>query len=371
VRVDRAAGERLVSVREGSYGTTAVVEDGHDRWITVNNSYVLGGAAATGEQKWQGHLPLLLHPAPKRAAFIGLGTAITMSPARVHPLETIVGLEIVPDVVRAAREDFADANDRILEDPRVSVAADDGRNYLAMPPMAFDVVVGDLLVPWRPAEAALYSREHFEAVRGALAPGGIFCQWLPLYQLSAPQLEIVLRTFTSVFPETTVWRGNFLPDAPTLALVGHTKAGPLDVTGIEERAATIAAAHAAANPFLAHPAGVWLHLVGPLPSRGAGAPGPGLINGDDEPWIELWSRESRTPIVGTPLLARLGPLVQAPLEGTPLASLDAAQRALRDKGWALAQASQERSAAGATRVVEILRTLPAALRRALAVDEGR
>src|SRR5687768_15520699 len=58
VRVRAAAGQRLISVREGTHGTTAVIADDRDRWITVNNSYVLGGTAASEEERWQAHLPL-------------------------------------------------------------------------------------------------------------------------------------------------------------------------------------------------------------------------------------------------------------------------------------------------------------------------
>ena len=174
----------------------------------------------------------------------------------------------MPEVAIAARQDFADVNDRVLEDPRVTVVIDDGRNYLASAPQAFDVIVGDLLVPWRPAEAPLYTQEHFESVRRALTEEGVFCQWLPLYQLSPEQLAIILRTFVDVFPDTTLWRGNFLPDEATLALVGHRGSRPLMPAAIDARLQALAAS-TDANPFLAHPAGMWLLLGGPVEGRHA------------------------------------------------------------------------------------------------------
>jgi spermidine synthase len=119
IRVRSAAGERLVSVREGTYGTTAVVTDDHERWITVNNSYVLGGTGAIDEERWQGHLPLLLHPSPRRVAFLGTGTGITAGAALLHSVERIVALEIVPEVAIAAREDFPEFNSRVMDDPRL------------------------------------------------------------------------------------------------------------------------------------------------------------------------------------------------------------------------------------------------------------
>jgi spermidine synthase len=366
VRVRAADGERLLSIREGSYGTTAVIADAHDRWITVNNSYVLGGTAAAGEERWQAHLPLLLHPAPRRVAFLGLGTGITAGAALHHPVETVVALEIVPEVVGAAREDFADVNGRLLDDPRVAVVTDDGRHYLASPPHPFDVIVGDLLVPWRPAEAPLYSREHFESVRRALAEGGLFCQWLPLYQLSGEQLAIIARTFLDVFPHATLWRGNFLPEEPTVALVGHLGSRPLDPAAIDERIRTLAARSDSGFPFLAHPAGVWLLLAGPLKPEVPGL-SAGHRNSDSRPWVELLSRDqaSSAPDSWLPLLNRIA---EEPLEGTSLERLALDHRAWRAAGTDLSRASFARSAEGKDTVLAILRTLPPELRRALGAD---
>jgi spermidine synthase len=363
-----ATGQTLVSVREGTHGTTAVLADAHDRWITVNNAYVLGGTAARQEERWQAHLPLSLHPSPRRVALIGLGTGITAGAALLHPVEHVVALEIVPEVAVAAREDFAEANARVFEDPRVRVVIDDGRNYVASSPEGFDVIVGDLLVPWRPGEAALYTQEHFESVRRALAPGGVFCQWLPAYQLSPEQIAVLVRTFVEVFPAASLWRGNFIPDAPTLALVGHVGSGPLETARIDARVQALSARDA--NPFLGHPAGLWLYFVGPVTARMplvAGAP----RNRDDEPWIELASPRHAhrgSAASGDALAPLLEEVARAALDGTPFRQLDERHREWRTAGAALARASQARGADGEQRVLAILRTLPPELQRSLEAD---
>ena len=371
VRVLAARGQRLISVREGTHGTTAVIADERDRWITVNNSYVLGGMASSEEERWQAHLPLLLHPSPHRVALLGIGTGITAGAALLHPVEHIVALEIVPEVATAARQDFADVNSRVMEDPRVEVVIDDGRNYLASAPRTFDVIIGDLLVPWRPAEAPLYTQEHFESVRRALTPEGVFCQWLPLYQLSPEQLAIILRTFLDVFPEASLWRGNFIPEAPTLALIGHLGSRPLPPAAIDARVRALAAS-SDSNPFLAHPAGLWLYLVGPLKAGMpwiAGAP----RNRDGEPWIELLSPVSHAgrdhAVLGQGRVTPLLDLVtEARLENSPLRGLDDQHQAWRASGAALSRASEDRTTDGEQRVLAILRTLPPELQRALDVD---
>ena len=371
VRIQAASGQRLISVREGTHGTTAVIADERDRWITVNNSYVLGGTAASEEERWQAHLPLLLHPSPRRVALLGLGTGITAGAALLHPVDDIVALEIVPEVAIAARQDFADVNSRVMDDPRVRVVIDDGRNYLASAPQAFDVIVGDLLVPWRPAEAPLYTQEHFESVRRALTAEGVFCQWLPLYQLSPEQLAIIVRTFLDVFPEASLWRGNFIPDEPTLALVGHLGSRPLPFEAIDARVRALAAS-TDSNPFLAHPAGMWLYLVGPLKAGMpwfAGAP----RNRDGEPWIELLSPVSNAgrdhAVLGQGrVTSLLEQVAEGPLEDSALRRLDDAHQAWRAAGAALSRASEIRTAEGEQRVLAILRTLPPELQRSLEVD---
>ena len=371
-RVRTDLGERLVSVREGSYGTTAVVEGPHDRWITVNNAYVLGGTAAAGEERWQAHLPLLLHPSPRKVAFLGFGTGITAGAALLHPIERVVALEIVPEVAAAARADFADANGGVAEDARAELVVDDGRHYLAATPHAFDVIVGDLLVPWRPGEAALYSREHFDAVRRALSPNGLFCQWLPVYQLSGEQLRIAVATFADVFPRSTLWRGNFLPDHPILALVGHLDPDPVAAARVDDAVRALAPALDLSHPFLQHPAGFWLFLVGPVDPAMAWLAGA-RRNTDAEPWLEILGPSAHASGVPAtfargPLLDILSGVLDRPLGGTPLAGLGREHLEWRSAGMSLARASQVPGEEGASHVLTLLRRLPRDLQDALGVE---
>jgi spermidine synthase len=240
---------------------------------------------------------------------------------------------------------------------------DDARRFTARTPERFDVVIGDLLVPWRPGEAALYTRDHFVQVRRALAPGGLFCQWLPLYQMSDEQLGIVLRTFVEVFPQTTLWRGNFLADAPTLALVGHTARTPLDVAQIDARVRALAVTEGARSPFLSHPAGFWLFLVGSARADAAWLAEDPRRNSDAEPWLELLSPGARGSAGG----ARFT-VATAGLDEGPLRSLGPAQREWTARGAALAEAGSVPGEEGQRRVHGLLQGLPIELRRALELE---
>jgi len=345
-RFDPGRGQQLVGIFEGVQGTLAVLQDEHSRWATFNNHYTLGGTASTGDERQQAHLPLLLHPAPRTAAFLGLGTGITAGAALLHPLEKLTVLEILPEAVEAAREHFGHANYNVIGDDRAEVLVGDARAFIRCSGRRFDVIVGDLVTPWRPGESLLYSQEHFEAVRRALEPGGLFCQWLPAFQLTEESFTIVTATFLDVFPDATLWRGDFLPDQPALALIGTSGGCKLDPAAVAVRASDLATRLDHANPYLADPAGLWLFLVGPLD---AGDPRlrAARRNRDARPWLELITPLTQqdvrgganAPLVGARLKPILDQIRRQPIAGTMLELLSPAELELRDAGAALWHAS--------------------------------
>jgi spermidine synthase len=360
-------GEVLLALKEGSHGIVAVVEKGPSRRIKLNNYYVLGGTASTGDERLQGHLPLLLHPTPRRVAFLGLGTGITAGAALLHPVEHITAIEMVPEVITVAREHFAQANLRVLDSLRVDVVAEDARNYLLGSTHQFDVIVGDLFVPWHRGESSLYTADHFTAARHALAPGGIFCQWLPLFQLSEEEFNIVTATFLDVFPHATLWRGDFAPDAPAVALVGQLDATALDPAVIDRRLHEMNPDDA--NPALVHPAGFWMLLGGSLERRDERFV-RARRNRENEPWLEILgplnhagSARGAAPLfVGRRLETFLDELRARPLSGTLLSRLPDEVVRWRTAGAKLAEASiltfENRQNEGETLLKQTVRTLP-------------
>lgn len=251
----------------GREGTLAVVErSDFGRGLLVQNQYMLGTSSARHDQARQAHLPLLLHPAPANVAFIGLATGITPGAALLHRApEEVISIELSENVAAAARDYFGEYQNGLFSDDRSKVVIEDGRTYIASSRGRFDLVVGDLFLPWGPGEARLYSREHFQAVKGSLKPEGIFCQWLPLYQLTPADLEIILRTFQQVFSETHLFINGFRAESSALAVVGFTGEGRLDWEAVEARAADERSSGSVRDPFLRHRAGVQLLYVGKVP----------------------------------------------------------------------------------------------------------
>jgi len=292
VKLAGADGEQLLAVFEGPHGITAVTEQQGSRRLKLNNHYALGGTAATGDERIQAHLPLLLHPAPRRVAFLGLGTGISAGGATFHPVEKITAMELVPEVISAARTYFREANAGVLNDPRMVVVADDARNFLRGSGERFDVIIGDLVVPWRQGEGALFTREQFAAARASLAPDGLFCQWLPLFQLTEEQLQIVLRTFLTEFPRAQLWRGDFSPTEPGLALMATGNGAAPDPAVIRRRLQEMKPDPT--NPHLQLPEACWLHFIATLEATDL-LPSETRLNAEDRPWVELLGPHSRGP----------------------------------------------------------------------------
>jgi spermidine synthase len=367
-------GEKLLHLSEGSHGIVAVVEERGSRRIKLDNNYVLGGTASTGDERMQAHLPLLLHPAPRTVAFLGLGTGITAGGALLHPVDKVTAVEIVPEVVRVAKDYFGDANLGIVEAPRGEVIVNDARNFLRGSGRQFDVIVGDLVVPWRRGEAALYFVEHFQAGRRALTPGGLYCQWLPLFQMSGEEFNIVVASFLDVFPRATLWRGDFAPDRPALALVGHTSETAIDPAMVERRVRELQPDEG--NPHLGHPAGLWIYLCGPV-DRKASRFAAARRNRESEPWLELLgplahaglAQSARPLFVGRLLDAFLAEIRASSLAGSPLERLGPSHLQWREAGARLGEASllhaEGDGGAANARMQQALAGLPPEVQRAL------
>ena len=233
--------ETLLEVREGGAGTVAVVRRGEHLGIKVDNHYTLGSTRGHGLQQRQAHFPLLLHPAPERVFFLGMGTGITAGAALAHPVQELMVAELLGDVIDLAGQYFRPYANGLFEDPRVRLLKEDGRHHLSATDETYDVIIGDLFVPWKRGNAALYSLEHFRHVAARLAPGGLFAQWVPLYQMTEQEFGSIARTFTEVFPHVTLWRGDFLPEGPIVALVGRLDAAPLEPAAVLRRARALRA----------------------------------------------------------------------------------------------------------------------------------
>ncbi|MDX9979279.1 MAG: hypothetical protein RBU25_04430 [Lentisphaeria bacterium] len=262
-----APGLAARQVRQGRDGVAVLLENAAgQRRILSNNSYGIGGSHSARLDRMQMLLPLVLHPAPRRVAAIGMGAGFTAEAALLDPaVATLDSVEISPAILALARDGFNRDRRGLFTDPRSRVHLADGRLFLAARRDAYDVIVGDLFVPWREGLGGLYSLEFCRSARAALADGGIYCQWVPLYQVREVEFQLIARTFLAVFPDAWLVRNSFALRNPSVGLVGR-KGGPLpEAAAIQARTTAFRAVPDLGNAFLHSPGGVALHLLGPLP----------------------------------------------------------------------------------------------------------
>lgn len=152
-----------------------------------------------------GHLPMLLHRAPKKVFVLGTGSGMTLGAVSVHPaVEEITLAEIEPKVLGVART-FARYNHGVLDHPKLKIVFNDGRNFLMTTKEKFDVITADPIHPWFSGAGYLYTTEYFRLAAEHLRPGGIACQWLPIYELTVGDLQSVVKTFTENFRYAMLW----------------------------------------------------------------------------------------------------------------------------------------------------------------------
>ncbi|MDX1951203.1 MAG: hypothetical protein SFY81_03415 [Verrucomicrobiota bacterium] len=296
-RVGLVGDEKLLAVREGAHGISAVVERSGWRSLKLNNHYGLGGSYATGDERMQAHLPLLLHGKAEKVVFLGYGTGITAGGGIYHGTSQLTAVELVPEVVSLAGEFFKEENNGFGSRRNTEVVVDDARHYMKGTRERFDVIVGDLVVPWRTGESALYTLEHFRAGHEKLNPGGVYCAWVPMFQLTRKEFEILLRTYLAVFPKAYLFRGDFSPEEPALALVGLRDGAEIGAIP-EERFGR--AASDPMNGHLAHSSAFWMYYIGVI-GRGDAVVEDGKLHTEDKPWLELLSGRGRKMFTGREL----------------------------------------------------------------------
>jgi len=199
----RYGGQTIVWREEGIEATAVVLRTGGGEVsLTVNGNH----QASTGEVMVYvhhriGHLPMVLHPEPREALVIGLGGGATAGAVSIHGGVDVDVVELAGSVARGAR--FLDRiNYGVLSRPNVHLHIDDGRNFMLLTRRKYDVVTADVIHPIYAGSGNLYSAEYFRLVRSVLKPGGMVLQWVAGTEA---EYKSIVRTFLSVFPNTTAW----------------------------------------------------------------------------------------------------------------------------------------------------------------------
>jgi spermidine synthase len=224
------AEETVLFYRDGRSGTVAVTRQGPHMLLRINGKIDAGTVRDMPTQLMAAHLPLLVHPSPRTVFILGLGSGVTAAAVARHPVERVDVLEIEPAVIEASRF-FAGEQDGALDDLRVRVAIGDGRSFLLSAGPRYDVIISEPSNPSVQGMAGLFSAEFFALAKERLRPGGMMLQWVQSYNLAPDDLKMVVATFRTAFPATSVWE----PTPGDFLLLGRAEPAPLDLGRLRAR----------------------------------------------------------------------------------------------------------------------------------------
>lgn len=273
-----------------------------------------------------GLLPVLLYPGdtpPRQVLVIGWGSGITVGAALQAPVERVVAVELEQAVVEAASY-FEPHNHTPLRDRRLQLVNEDGRNYLAVNPQQYDVVVSEPSNPWIAGCGNLFTHEFFQLVHRRLGPDGVYLQWLQAYEIAPQNVWSILGTLRDVFPSTYVFRP--VQSSADLLIVARKAHGKPSWATIAERMALPGVGRELARVKIEHPADLVARLLaGPDQVRRTTA---GVSwNTDDNARIEFatpkdlinyqrYSSSTITRPLAATLSERRGLLVDEPSDAT-------------------------------------------------------
>lgn len=196
---------RVVAFEEGADSTVAVAEGQQGTRVLLIDGFAaaFGPSAGAHYMVWMGRLPMLLHPGPKDALVICFGTGQTANAVRSEGPARLDIVDVNAAVFRMAKH--FDANERVLEDPRVHPVVMDGRAWLRRSERRYDVITLEPMAPTFAGVNALYSKEFYDLAERRLNPGGVVAQWVPFHILSVDDAVAIVATFQRVFPDAILW----------------------------------------------------------------------------------------------------------------------------------------------------------------------
>lgn len=272
------AREQVLLYREGLNGSVLVTLD----TLANNVAMRIGGKVdASGTdmltQVLSGLLPGALAEPGARALVIGQGSGVTLSALLAAGAGRTDLVELERAVLDGSRY-FHERGRDPLDDPRVHVIVEDGRTVLEHARERWDVIVSEPSNPWLAGVNNLFTRDFYRLVRRRLAPGGVFTQWLQLYEISPATFGSILGGFLEAFP-----RGHAFLGAGGMDLILVACDSPRSFS--LARLSTPAARFEIARGGLLGPEGLAGYWIGPLDSLRA-LVGDAPANTDDRPYVE-------------------------------------------------------------------------------------
>ncbi len=284
-------GDTVVDYEEEVDATVTTLKDDEG----VHRLYVDANQAADAS-RWDSpshrviaHLPLLLHPNPKRALVVGFGMGLTSHSITQHGVQ-VDAIELSKGVLNAAQEHFKHINENIFENRLFNYQLNDGRNHILMTQTKYDMISTGIIHPLVSAGSSnIYTEDFYKLCKRILTEDGVMCQWVPLHRLPESHYKMIVRTFIHVFPETTLWY-KWTPDF--VILIGTKDPLKIDYNDFIRRSKIQSIRDGLAADDLDGPSLLDSFMMGPEAVREYVGDGP--IHTDDRPRLEFFKTSDLT-----------------------------------------------------------------------------
>ncbi len=191
--------------REAAADITFVYEVEGDLWLGFSDGRGTSSTSAENDylNRMSAYEAMVLRPDARNVLVISMGCGNTASAFTAFPIERLDIVDISSGPFEAAG--LFHTNRSVLDDPRVHVTVEDGRNFLLKTPRKYDVIELELPSLHTDGVAFLYTREFYEIARAHLTEGGVISQWIDAFQTRRQPSYRLVSTMREVFPEVSVW----------------------------------------------------------------------------------------------------------------------------------------------------------------------
>ncbi|WP_208004896.1 fused MFS/spermidine synthase [Luteimonas terrae] len=209
--------QKMMYYRDGKTASVSVVSSPNGTVRIATNGKVDASIAVADDVPAQldeptmamlAALPLAMHEAPERVGVIGFGSGMTthvlLGDSRVRRVDTV---EIEQAMVEGARA-FGNRVVRAYEDPRSNVVIDDAKVHFSGQSQGYDIIVSEPSNPWISGVGSLFSKEFYSFVPRQLNEGGLFVQWVQLYEIDDRLVASILSAMTPAFGDYAAWMSN-------------------------------------------------------------------------------------------------------------------------------------------------------------------
>ncbi len=175
-------------------------------WAFIVNGKIDGSARGDAATQVMGGLVGgILHPNPKSAMVIGLGTGSTAGwLGSVPAIERVDVVEFEPVIRQVARACLS-VNRNVMDNPKVHITIGDAREVLLTTKRRYDIIFSEPSNPYRAGIASLFTREYYDAIASRLGEDGLFLQWVQAYNVDGQAVRTIYATLASVFPVVETW----------------------------------------------------------------------------------------------------------------------------------------------------------------------